>query len=286
MNNTLKTAHDNYVRVTQAIEYLAAHQLKQPQLNEVAAHVGLSEHHLQRTFTQWAGVSPKQYLQYLTKEYAKQALKEQPVLDAAITVGLSGSSRLYDLMLKFEHATPGEIRNGGKDLEIRYATHYSPFGYCFIAVTHRGICKLSFYDHPDSYAETIDELESEWPNADLIEDSKTTKELIQTIFNTESNNNNELSILCKGTEFQTKVWEALINLPPATLQSYQQIAMQIKQPTAVRAVATAIASNKVALLIPCHRVIRATGELNHYRWGKTRKAAMIGWEKSSLETGN
>ena len=185
-------------------------------------------------------------------------------------------------MIKMESVTPGEFRNGGKDLEIRYATHHSPFGFCFMATTARGICSLSFYDDATQYQSLQAELNSEWPHATLIEDKQMIEKLIKKIF-FNTCNNNQLHVLVKGTEFQTKVWEALIKLPLASLASYQQIANHIERPKSVRAVATAIASNKVALLIPCHRVIRATGELNHYRWGKTRKAAMIGWEKSSLK---
>jgi len=259
---------------------LSEHQLEQPDLARVASHVGLSDFHFQRLFTEWAGVSPKQFLQYLTKEHAKAQLQERSVLDSALKVGLSSSSRLHDLMIKMESVTPGEFRNGGKDLEIRYAAHHSPFGFCFMATTARGICSLSFFDEMKQYKSQQAELNSEWPHATLIEDKKKTEKLVKKIF-TNTDNNNELRVLVRGTEFQTKVWEALINLPAASLASYQHIANDIARPKSVRAVATAIASNKVALLIPCHRVIRATGELNHYRWGKTRKAAMIGWERSS-----
>jgi len=146
MKDYLKTGHENYQRIAQAIQYLSEHQLEQPDLARVAAHVGLSDFHFQRLFTEWAGVSPKQFLQYLTKEHAKTQLQQRPVLDSALNVGLSSSSRLHDLMIKMESVTPGEFRNGGKDLEIRYAVHHSPFGFCFIATTARGICSLSFFD--------------------------------------------------------------------------------------------------------------------------------------------
>ncbi len=283
MSASYKVEHENYQRIAKAIEYLSEHQLQQPDLAQVAAHIGLSEFHFQRLFTQWAGVSPKQFLQYLTKEHAKSQLREQSVLSTSINVGLSSSSRLHDLMIKMESVTPGEFRSGGKNLEIRYAAHYSPYGFCFIATTIRGICKLNFYDDENEYLTVCNELENEWPNAKLIEDKPLIKTLIERIFS--KDNNNEMSVLVKGTEFQTRVWEALIKLPVGSLASYQNVAEEIQRPKSVRAVATAIANNKVALLIPCHRVIRATGELNHYRWGKTRKAAMVGWEKSSQESG-
>lgn len=282
MSTAYKSEHQNYQRIAQAIEYISDHQLEQPDLGKVAAHVGLSEFHFQRLFTQWAGVSPKQFLQYLTKEHAKTQLQEQSVFNSALNVGLSSSSRLHDLMIKMDSVTPGEFRSGGEGLEIRYAAQYSPFGYCFIATTTRGICKLNFYDDANEFETTRAELNNEWPNANLVEDKTKIKKLIEKIFSNE--NNQELTVLIKGTEFQSKVWEALIKLPVATVASYQNIAEQIQRPKSVRAVATAIANNKIALLIPCHRVIRATGELNHYRWGEARKAAMIGWEKSIIKS--
>lgn len=282
MNEPLKTGHENYKRIAQAIEYLTEHQLEQPDLSRVASHIGLSDSHFQRLFTQWAGVSPKQFLQYLTKEHAKTQLRERSVLKSAFNVGLSSSSRLHDLMVKMESVTPGEYRNGGNDLEIHYAAHPSPFGFCFVATTARGICSLSFFDDVQQYQILKAELNSEWPNARLIEDENMIEKLVKKIF-FNNRKDNCLNVLVRGTEFQTKVWEALINLPAATLSSYQNVADDIARPKSVRAVATAIANNKVALLIPCHRVIRASGELNHYRWGKTRKAAMIGWEQSSLK---
>ncbi len=278
MSNYLEQ-HANYQRIAKAIHYLIAHQQTQPQLNELAQHLTISEFHLQRLFSEWAGVSPKQFLQFLTKEHAKQMLKNNSVLDAALSSGLSGSGRLHDLLISSESVTPGEYRRSGEGLTISYGTHPSPFGYCFIASTHRGICKISFFDAKISKKTIVDELQAEWVNAEIIENQDKTKKLFENIF-LPNNDKRELKIVLKGSPFQLKVWEALLKIPQGQIKSYQQVAEQLGSPSSVRAVASAIAKNNIALLIPCHRVIRATGVLNNYRWGDARKAAMICWESS------
>jgi len=289
----VSSGHANYQRIAKAIEFLVTEQQSQPSLKQLAAYVGISEHHLQRTFSDWAGVSPKQFLQYLTKEYAKQQLKQQAVMPSALAVGLSGSSRLHDLLIHCEGVTPGEYRSAGRGLDIRYGVHNSPFGYCFIALTPRGLCKLSFFDqteHNDTateFEQTLSELKQEWPNARIEENRAATLDVAQRVFPSELSRTSvdaaPLKLFLKGSPFQLQVWEALLKVPPGNMRSYQHIADAMGKPSAVRAVASAIARNPLAYLIPCHRVIRSTGVFNNYRWGTDRKTAMLGWEQANKQ---
>jgi AraC family transcriptional regulator of adaptative response/methylated-DNA-[protein]-cysteine methyltransferase len=284
--NTAAEQHANYQRVARAIHYLSARQATQPSLAELAAHVGISEFHLQRIFTEWAGVSPKQFLQFLTKQNAKRLLRSSSVLDSALACGLSGSGRLHDLMIKAERVTPGEYRSMGAGLQIHYGSCPSLYGHCFIAANHRGICKLAFYDEAQGEAELIAELEQEWAAAELIRDDWRAAAFHDTVFNARSGTKPEkLRVLLKGTEFQMKVWEALLAIPAGELCSYQQLAESMGMPTSTRAVASAIARNNIAYLIPCHRVIRGTGEFSQYRWGSERKQAMLLREHSINDSG-
>jgi len=271
--------HANYQRIAKAIQYLIEHQSAQPSLGKLAQHLDMSEFHLQRLFSEWAGVSPKQFLQFLTKEHAKQQLKNNSVLDAALSSGLSGGARLHDLLIKNDSVTPGEYRQSGAGLIISYGIHPSPFGYCFIATTHRGICKISFFDEENEALELTQELQEEWERAEIIENESKTRKVFNVIFG-KKKNTGELNLLLKGSPFQLKVWEALLKIPQGNIHSYQQVADEMGSSSSVRAVASAIAKNNIALLIPCHRVIRSTGVLNNYRWGNERKVAMIGWESS------
>lgn len=275
-------SHAHYEKVEQAIRYIVDHHLQQPSLKELADAVGMSEFHFQRMFTQWAGVSPKQFLQYLTKEHAKQALRTSSVLDAALASGLSGSSRLHDLFITYESVTPGEYRSWGNGIQIDYGVHSCQFGYCFLAVTQRGICKLAFFDTDQELSILIKELHNEWKNAVIREAVSVTQKTLDLIFN-QSHQTGRLHMLLKGTPFRVQVWQALLNIPEGKLASYQHIAESIGKPSSARAVASAIANNQIGYLIPCHRVIRGTGALSEYRWGKIRKAALIGWEKSQIE---
>jgi len=289
----VSSEHANYQRIAKAIHFLVTQQQSQPSLKQLAAHVGISEHHLQRTFSDWAGVSPKQFLQYLTKEYAKQQLKQQAVMPSALAVGLSGSGRLHDLLINCEGVTPGEYRSAGIGLDISYGVHNSPFGCCFIALTPRGICKLSFFDQaghddtPTEFEQTLSELKQEWPNAHIEENRAATLDVAQRVFPSELSppplDTAPLKLFLKGSPFQLQVWEALLKVPPGSMRSYQHIADAMGKPSAVRAVASAIARNPLAYLIPCHRVIRSTGVLNNYRWGTDRKAAMLGWEQANKQ---
>lgn len=270
----------NYQRVENAIHYLLENASLQPKLEKVAKHVGLSPYHLQRVFSEWAGISPKLFLQYLTKEHAKQKLKEMSVMDASNAVGLSGSSRLHDLFITHECITPGEFKKLGDGLKISHGVHDSPFGNCFIASSERGIIKLAFLKESTSKQQCVFELGQDWSNADIVEAPEQTKTLIEKIFGYTKQDTDNLHLLLKGTPFQLKVWEALLRIPEGSICSYQQIASNIQKDTAVRAVASAIGKNDIAYLIPCHRVIRSTGALSNYRWGLERKAAMIGWEQT------
>jgi len=276
------SAARDYQRVALAIDYLQRHASAQPNLDTVAKHVHLSKYHFQRLFTRWAGVSPKRFAQSLTVEYAKARLAQgSNVLDLAHDVGVSSPGRLHDLFVTIEGLSPGEFKAGGKNLSIRYGVHESPFGYCVIATTDRGICGLQFLEdshNPDPVAL----LKESWPFADMMLDSAGTACLVQQIFRPlASEPLRPLGLLVKGTNFQLQVWRALLKVPFGSVTSYRRIAANIGKATAARAVAHAIACNPIAFLIPCHRVIRETGVLTEYRWGRPRKAAIQGWEAAS-----
>lgn len=267
-------ATSDYQRIERAIEFLRAHFREQPSLARVAKAVGLSEFHFQRLFRRWAGVSPKRFVQYLTAAHARTLLQQSSnVLDAAHSAGLSGGGRLHDLMVSIHAARPGEIRTGGRGLVIRYGTNATPFGECFCAVTDKGICALEFVTTRDR---PLARLRTEWPHAKFQHAPKATAKIAKRL--SQLGAKTPLSVFVKGTNFQIRVWEALLRIAPGELAAYDDIARAIGKPAAVRAVASAVARNPVALLIPCHRVIRKSGALGGYRWGETRKQALIGWE--------
>lgn len=280
MISTLQHDHENYHLIAKAIQYLTENQIDQPSLKEVASVIGISEFHFQRVFSEWAGVSPKQFLLYLTKENAKTKLREFSVMQSAMEAGLSGGSRLHDLFITHESVTPGEYKNWGQGLSISYGIHSCMFGYCFIAVTSRGVCKLAFFDDADESDVFISELYQEWNNATFQLNNEQTEPYFKRIFLNESSEGKPIHLLLKGSPFKLQVWQALLDIPEGQLATYSHIAASMKNPKAVRAVASAIANNPIAYLIPCHRVIRNTGVLNEYRWGKERKAAMIAREQS------
>jgi AraC family transcriptional regulator of adaptative response/methylated-DNA-[protein]-cysteine methyltransferase len=273
----------HYFLVARAIDYVVQFQERQPDLTEIAGHIGLSECHFQRVFTAWAGISPKKFLQFLTKEKAKERLRDCPLMTVALDLGLSGTSRLHDLMITWEGVTPGEYQSWGEGLQICYGLHDSPFGYCLLAQTPRGLCKCAFYDQPEQAEVLISELYAEWPRATITRDEAITAEVCSLIFPAQLSGTSaaplqRLHLLLKGSKFQLKVWEGLLHIPDATLVSYQQLAYAIGEPQATRAVASAVARNHLAYLVPCHRVIRSNGEFSQYRWGALRKLAMIGRE--------
>jgi AraC family transcriptional regulator of adaptative response/methylated-DNA-[protein]-cysteine methyltransferase len=271
----------DYQRVADAIHYLEANYRQHPSLDEIAASVHLSKYHFQRLFKRWAGISPTQFMQFLTLEYAKERLQEsQSVLDAALDAGLSGPGRLHDLFVTFEAMTPGEYKKRGIGLQIAYGFHDTPFGECLLATTERGICALYFVQENDRSA-ALEQLTSHWPQASYEEDPSQTQPLIDQIFVPAATDQpRPFHLLLKGTNFQVKVWQALLAIPPGAMASYQDLAASIGKPNGARAVGGALAKNPVAYLIPCHRVISKTGRAHRYRWGTARKQAMLGWEAS------
>jgi len=278
-----KQVSEDYLRIEQAILYLENHYKDQPSLEEVAASIGLSEFHFQRIFTRWAGISPKRFLQFLTKESAKDLLKRsENLLDATYQVGLSSLGRLHDLFVTTEAVTPGEYKSRGAGLTIRYGIHPTPFGKCLIGVTERGICHLGFVQ--TSEGDAIDALVSDWQEAKMIEDHRTTAPLIAPIFILNMREQSPLHLHLRGTNFQLKVWEALLNVPTGAATTYEGLAAQIGQPKASRAVGSAVGHNPIAVLIPCHRVIRKLGEFGNYRYGAARKMALLGWEHAQTQS--
>ena len=279
MTNDFAQQADDYQRVEQAIRFLEANFRRHPSLDEIADSVHLSKYYFQRLFKRWAGISPTQFLHFLTLEYAKERLQEsQSVLDASLNAGLSGPGRLHDLFVTFEATTPGEYKKQGAGLQITYGIHDTPFGQCLLAITARGICALSFVQSGDTPA-TLKPLIEHWPQASLIEDLSQTQPLAEQIFAPASTGQSRpFHLLLKGTNFQVQVWQALLTIPPGAMVSYQDVAARMDRPNAARAVAGAVARNPVAYLIPCHRVISSTGRAHRYRWGTARKRAMLGWE--------
>ena len=283
MPDLLEIRTRQYDTVARAIEFIRSHAQHQPELGEIAAHLGLSEHHFQRVFSEWAGISPKRFLQYLTKEYARQALRRSgDVLSVASDAGLSGPGRLHDLMVTCEAMSPGEIKALGAGLEIRHGTAPTPFGHALIAWTSRGICHLGFFN-ADGPLCALACLKLEWPNAKFQPDNSGALAHAAAIFGG-SGSARHLHLMLRGTNFQIKVWEALLSIPAGEVVSYTQLAARAGAPKACRSVGTAIAANCIALLIPCHRVIRDSGEIGSYRWGTERKAALIAREAVQTES--
>lgn len=270
----------NYQRIERALQYIAQNLEAQPKVDDIAAHVQLSKPHFQRIFKAWAGISPKKFLQYLTLKNLKKEIDHAPnILALSETVGLSAPSRAYDLFVNIEALTPGEFKQKGKGLTISYGSHSSPFGTCFLAMTERGICALDFLEEDKGAALTA--IQKRFSSAIFVEDKAKTSVLAHQIFR--PNSKQPIPLLLSGTPFQIKVWEALLKIPFAYVQSYQQIAAAIGNPKASRAVGSAIGQNHIGYLIPCHRVIRSVGAISEYKWNKTRKISMIGWEKGQLE---
>ncbi len=273
----MEDLNHHYNRIADAIEYIRTHFKDQPDLDEIARQVHLSPFHFQRLFQDWAGVSPKKFLQYLSIEHAKTMLHDKgaTLSDTAFETGLSGTSRLHDLFINIEGMTPGEYKNGGEALSINYSFAESPFGEIIVASTPKGICHLAFAEDQE---ESLKGLQTRFPQATYRQNVDRTQQNALYIFTQDWSRLSEIKLHLKGTPFQLKVWEALINIPMGHLSSYSLISGAIGQPGASRAVGSAVGHNPVAFLIPCHRVIRSTGETGEYHWGSTRKTAMIGWE--------
>lgn len=266
----------NYQRIEKAIIYLKEHFKDQPDLDEVARQVFLSPFHFQKLFTNWAGVSPKKFLQFISVEYAKELLKQNTTLaDVSFETGLSGTSRLHDLFISIEGMTPGEFKQGGDALNINYSFAETPFGNIIIASTLKGICKLSF-THNDKQG--ITELQHFFPNATLVQNTDMMQQDALRFFKGDWSDLKKLKLHLKGTPFQLKVWQSLLRVPFGRLSTYASIAEEINNAGAARAVGSAIGSNPVAFLIPCHRVIKSTGIIGDYHWGSNRKTSILGWE--------
>jgi AraC family transcriptional regulator of adaptative response/methylated-DNA-[protein]-cysteine methyltransferase len=273
----------NYSRIAEAIDYIRLNFKNQPSLDQIAEKVHLSPFHFQRMFTDWAGVSPKKFLQYISVEYAKDVLSEKhaSLFDAAHEAGLSGTGRLHDLFVQIEGMTPGEYKNGGAELNINYSYADTPFGRILVASTSKGICHMTFSE--DEICSLL-ELKGRFPNAVFRPFQDSMQQNALNIFKHDWTQLNRIKLHLKGTAFQLKVWEALLTIPMGNLTSYGSIADKVSNPNASRAVGTAIGLNPVAFLIPCHRVIQAGGASGGYMWGLTRKSAIIGWEAARINS--
>jgi len=275
---------DDYARIEQALAYLEKNYHRRPDLEEVARSVNLSPFHFQRLFKRWAGISPKQFVQFLTLEHAKKLLEDsRSVLDATYASGLSSPGRLHDLFVSIEAVSPGEFKNQGAGLKISYGYHPTPFGECQLAATERGICGLGFVSR-GARAKTLADLHRRWKNAEFEENPRATRPYAERIFGRNGYHpQRPVRLLLRGTNFQMKVWEALLRVPPGSVTCYEDIAARIGKPKAVRAVGSAVARNPVAYLIPCHRVIRKIGVFGDYHWGGTRKKALLAWEAARTQ---
>jgi len=277
--NTQNNIH--YKRIAEAIDFIRQNFKQQPNLEEIARTVHLSSSHFQRVFTEWAGTSPKRFLQYISVEHAKKILKEEQatLFDTAFETGLSSTSRLHDLFVNIEGMTPAEYKNGGKNLHINYSFAESPFGSLIVASTEKGVCYMAFEDDEEK---VLNDLKEKFPNAKFQRKLDLLQQNALFFFQNDWSKLNEIKLHLKGTDFQLKVWESLLKIPMGKLSTYGNIAKQIGNPYASRAVGTAIGNNPIAFLIPCHRVIQSTGKFDGYHWGTTRKTAIIGWEQAKL----
>jgi AraC family transcriptional regulator, regulatory protein of adaptative response / methylated-DNA-[protein]-cysteine methyltransferase len=281
---TANENHINYRRIEEAILYLEKNFLQQPELDAVAEKVHLSPFHFQRIFTEWAGISPKRFLQFLTVDFLKEKLEQsRNLVEAAEQAGLSSQSRVYDLFTTLEAVTPQEYKQQGAGLRVEYGLHPTPFGICMIGVTERGVCWLSFLKTDEDPRHEIESMKQHWNNSIFHQDQELTAAFVDRIFNPEANTGSKLHVLVKGTNFQLKVWEALLKIPMGDVTTYQEIAKSIQSPRAMQAVGSAVGSNHVAYLIPCHRVIRKDGVFGAYRWTSARKKSMIGWEMAKSQ---
>ena len=273
---------NDYERIARVIRYLDGHHTEQPDLAGLARQAGLSPFHFHRLFTNWAGVTPKDFLQCLTLVHVKESLRHgASVLDSALDAGLSGPGRLHDLCVRLEAASPGEMKTGGAPWMMAAGFAASPFGTCLIAESPRGICHLSFVEEGDEDAAWAG-LQKDWPNARLRRNDAALARIADQIFKRPGHGDSRVALraLVKGTAFQVRVWRALLEIPAGRLTSYGRLAALAGQPAAARAVGTAVGKNPLAYLIPCHRVIRETGVIGDYRWGRIRKQAIVAWESA------
>jgi AraC family transcriptional regulator of adaptative response/methylated-DNA-[protein]-cysteine methyltransferase len=275
----------DYNRIAKAIEYIRSNFRLQPSLEEVAEKINVSPTHFQKMFSDWAGTSPKKFLQFISLEHAKSLLKEEKasLFDTAYETGLSSTSRLHDLFVKIEGMSPAEYKNGGKSLNINYSFSETPFGKVITASTEKGICYMAFENDKET---ALGDLKSKFPNASFLEKQNEIQKNALSIFNKDWTKLNTIKLHLKGTDFQLKVWESLLTIPMGKLSTYGNLADKIDHSKASRAVGTAIGSNPVAFLIPCHRVIQSSGNIGGYRWGSERKQLIVGWESCRVYTEN
>lgn len=278
------SGNTDYDRMARAIRYITAHAFEQPKLDDIARAAGLSPYHFQRLFSRWAGVSPKRLMGYLTLVHARERLRAQDsVLDAALDAGLSGPSRLHDLFVTYDALTPGQYKQAGEGLELAFGFHDSPFGICLIVKSMQGITGIAFADDTyDSRAHALADMQSRWPNATLRSEPGMTKAAAAALFAV-GDARNPLSLHVMGTNFQIKVWEALLRIPEGEVVTYAGVARAIGTPKAARAVGTAVGRNPLSFIIPCHRVLREGGALGGYHWGIARKQAMLAWEAARAD---
>jgi AraC family transcriptional regulator of adaptative response/methylated-DNA-[protein]-cysteine methyltransferase len=268
----------NYQRIEKAIVYLEENFLRQPSLLEVAEEASVSPYHFQRLFSEWAGISPKRFMQFLTVDFLKSKLNEsRNLIELAETAGLSGQARVYDLFTSLEAVTPQEYKQRGEGLQIDYGFHETAFGWALIGVTKRGVCWLSFVEVGADWSLAIAAMQAHWHQSTLQENKAATQLFADSIFNP-NKDKQKLHVLVKGTNFQVKVWEALLRIPVGSVTTYKQVAESVGNPNALQAVGSAVGANHIAYLIPCHRVIRKDGVLGEYRWQPVRKKSMIGLE--------
>jgi AraC family transcriptional regulator of adaptative response/methylated-DNA-[protein]-cysteine methyltransferase len=271
----------NYGRIADAIKFLQTHFRQQPELHDVAEEVHLSPFHFQKLFTEWAGVSPKKFLQYISLQHAKEMLKNQASLfDTAEDIGLSGTGRLHDLFISIEGMTPGDYKNGGQALSINYSFADTMFGDIIIASTPKGICHLAFSDNEQ---QALANLHTAFPNAAFKEMTDLLHQQALHVFKKDWRALNQIKLHLKGTPFQIKVWESLLKIPMGKFTTYGNLAQHLQNPKASRAVGSAIGDNPIAFIIPCHRVIQSTGIFGQYHWGSLRKTAILGWEAAQTE---
>ena len=277
------TASEDYLRIARAIDYLRLHAASRPSLEEVAGAVDLSPFHLQRVFSRWAGISPKRFLQLLTLASAKRTLRsDTDLLGASLDLGLSGSGRLHDLFVTLEAVTPGDYKSRGRGRELRFGTGESPFGRAFVGFTGRGVCALEFFDSEEDLARIKERFHADWRNASIVPDQQGAAATLGRIFPARARRDVPVSLFVQGTNFQVQVWRALLAIPRGQVTTYGALAGKIGRPRSYRAVANALGSNRIALLIPCHRVLREGGGLGGYRWGETRKVAALAREEALL----
>ena len=271
----------NYERIEQAIHFIRKSFKTQPSLEDIAEAVHVSPFHFQRMFTDWAGVSPKKFMQYISLDHAKTLLKgRMTLMDTAYETGLSGTSRLHDLFINIEGMTPGEYKNGGTNLTINYCFAESPFGKLIVASTHKGVCLMFFEDNEDK---ALNDLKARFPAASFHQITDKFQQDALFIFQKDWKQLDQIKLHLAGTPFQLKVWESLLKIPMGRLSTYGDIAQSIDKPKAARAVGSAIGSNPVAFLIPCHRVIQNSGKIGGYMWGPDKKTAIIGWEAAQTD---